>query len=91
MQAFGQDSPARAEPTDPTGIDSSGSGDSATFHGITREISFPVIPKRAGHKINVRGGFDINLSDYKVPRPALLGVAVKDKLAISFDLWAPEE
>lgn len=62
-----------------------------TFHGITREISFPVIPKRADHKINVRGGFDINLSDYKVTRPSLLGVAVKDKLTISFDLWAPEE
>jgi polyisoprenoid-binding protein YceI len=62
-----------------------------TFHGITREISFPVIPKRVDHKINVKGGFDINLSDYKVARPSLLGVAVKDKLTITFDLWAPEE
>jgi polyisoprenoid-binding protein YceI len=61
-----------------------------TFHGVTREISFPVVPGRANHKINVKGGFEINLSDFKVERPALLGVAVKDKLNVSFDLWAPE-
>jgi len=61
-----------------------------TFHGVTREISFPVIPRRANHKINVKGGFEINLSDFKVARPALLGIAVKDKLNVSFELWAPE-
>lgn len=59
-----------------------------TFHGVTRPIDFLVTPKVEGGKVNVKGGFAIKLSDYRVKRPSLMFVPVEDKLTIEFDLYS---
>ena len=59
-----------------------------TFHGQTHPVNFHVTPHFAGKKVEITGGFAINLSDYKVSRPSLLFIPVEDKLTISFDLFS---
>lgn len=55
-----------------------------TFHGITKEITFDVLPKWDNNKLTVTGNFIISLTEFKIERPSLLMIPVKDELRFSF-------
>jgi polyisoprenoid-binding protein YceI len=55
-----------------------------TFHGITKEITFDAMPKWESDKLTVTGNFVISLTEFKVERPSLLMIPVKDELRFSF-------
>ena len=43
-----------------------------TFHGVTKNIYIAGVAKWTDSKLVVNGSFDISLTAFKVPRPALL-------------------
>ena len=56
------------------------------FHGIKKEIIIPVNFILDDKKIVVDADFSISLSDYKIKRPSLLTIKMKDDIAIKFFL-----
>ena len=56
------------------------------FHGIKKEITIPVNFILDGKKIEVDANFTISLSDYKIKRPSLLTIKMKDSITIKFFL-----
>ncbi len=57
-----------------------------TFHGIRHPLDFVVTPIYLKDKIEIKGGFVVLLSDYKVERPALLFVPTANDLHIDLDV-----
>jgi Uncharacterized conserved protein len=55
-----------------------------TFHGVTKEITFDAIPKWESSKLTVTGNFVISLTEFKIERPSLLMIPVKDELRFLF-------
>jgi len=55
-----------------------------SFHGITREISFPLTMEHKSGETICDGGFEANFSDYKVERPSLLLISIGDKFGVKF-------
>jgi polyisoprenoid-binding protein YceI len=55
-----------------------------TFHGVTKEIIFDALPKWESNKLTVTGNFVISLTEFKIERPSLLMIPVKDELRFSF-------
>ena len=51
-----------------------------TFHGVTKDIYIAAMTKWTDKKLIVNGSFDISLTVFKVPRPALLLIPVSDDL-----------
>lgn len=51
-----------------------------TFHGVTKNIYIAGAAKWTDSKLVVNGSFDISLTAFKVPRPALLLIPVSDDL-----------
>ncbi|NJD22928.1 MAG: YceI family protein [Melioribacter sp.] len=51
-----------------------------TFHGITKDIVISAFTKWSNNKLMVNGNFDISLTEFKVERPSLLLIPVKDGL-----------
>ncbi len=62
-----------------------------TFAGQTRPVDFRVLHEIRDGKVRVLGSFSINLPDYGVKPPSLLGMAVEDKVDIRFDLYARDD
>ena len=56
------------------------------FHGIKKEITIPVNFTLDDKKIKVDADFSISLTDYKIKRPSLLTIKMKDEIAIKFFL-----
>ena len=56
------------------------------FHGIKKEITIPVNFTLDDKKIKVDADFSISLTDYKIKRPSLLTIKMKDDIAIKFFL-----
>jgi len=56
------------------------------FHGIKKEITIPVNFTLDDKKIIVDADFSISLSEYKIKRPSLLTIKMKDDIAIKFFL-----
>jgi polyisoprenoid-binding protein YceI len=54
-----------------------------TFHGITNVIVFNATAKWSDDKLIITGAFDLSLTAFKVERPSLLMVPVKDNLQFS--------
>ena len=55
-----------------------------TFHGVTRPITIDAVTKWDNNKVTVTGNFVISLTEFKVERPSLLMIPVKDELKFSF-------
>jgi polyisoprenoid-binding protein YceI len=55
-----------------------------TFHGVTKSITFDIVPKWDNNKLTVTGNFVISLTEFKVERPSLLMIPVKDELKFLF-------
>ena len=51
-----------------------------TFHGVTKEIYIEAFSKWTENQLTVNGSFNISLTEFKVPRPALLLIPVEDNL-----------
>lgn len=56
-----------------------------TFHGVTKDITIPTQVKWSDKKIFVSGKFDISLTAFKVERPSLLMIPVKDDLRFTLN------
>ena len=56
------------------------------FHGVKKEITIPVNFILDDKKIIVDADFSVSLSDYKIKRPSLLTIKMKDEIAIKFFL-----
>ncbi|MCX6170546.1 MAG: YceI family protein [Ignavibacteriales bacterium] len=54
-----------------------------TFHGITKDIVISAATKWTNNKLIVNGNFNISLTAFKVERPSLLLIPVKDTLKFS--------
>ena len=55
-----------------------------TFHGITKDIIIDATTSEAAGKLVVKGNFSISLTAFKIERPSLLLIPVKDELRFSF-------
>ena len=56
------------------------------FHGIKKEMVIPVNFNTDNQKIIVDTSFSISLSDYKIKRPSLLTIKMKNDITIKFYL-----
>jgi polyisoprenoid-binding protein YceI len=61
-----------------------------TLHGVTRPVSVPVSGKVSGGKINAKGSFTINQTDYGLTIISIMGgiISVHDPVTINLDLTA---
>jgi polyisoprenoid-binding protein YceI len=57
-----------------------------TFHGVTKPIEITGSLKEAGKKLQISSDFSILLTDYKITKPTLLGVACDNELKMTFDV-----
>jgi polyisoprenoid-binding protein YceI len=55
-----------------------------TFHGITKDVTLSAAVKWEANKLVIDGWFDISLTEFKVERPSLLLIPVKDILKFTF-------
>ena len=55
---------------------------SLSFHGITKEFNIPVELKENNESIIVTSDFSIMLTDFKIKRPALLTIKIRNQVDI---------
>lgn len=55
-----------------------------TFHGVTRPVVIFATKKTEGNQLHVEGRFEINMKDYGVNPPSLMGMKTKEKINIDF-------
>ena len=53
-----------------------------SFHGITKEFIIPVSFKKEENTIYVESDFSIMLTDFKIKRPSLLTVKIRNQVDI---------
>jgi polyisoprenoid-binding protein YceI len=51
-----------------------------SFHGITKELTVPVNLDKDNETVIVSSDFSIMLSDFKIKRPALLTVKIRNQI-----------
>lgn len=56
------------------------------FHNVQREITFTALQQTEGDKILISGGFQVDMTQYKVKPPSLLGMAVNKLIQLKFHL-----
>jgi polyisoprenoid-binding protein YceI len=57
------------------------------FHGVKHNISFDAYKSRNHNKSEIKGAFDIKMTDYKIEPPSLMGISTDDKIHIDFDVF----
>lgn len=57
------------------------------FHDVTKSITFTAVSKVKKDKIEVTGNFEIDMTEYKVEPPSLMGVATDKEIKLSFDIF----
>jgi polyisoprenoid-binding protein YceI len=57
-----------------------------TFHGVTKPIEITGTLKEAGKKLQINSDFTVLLTDYKITKPTLLGVASENELKMKLDV-----
>lgn len=55
-----------------------------TFHGVTKPVALQVVRKETGGKMTLTGEFPVNMSDYNIERPSLMGMKTDDGMVIRF-------
>ena len=61
-----------------------------TFHNVTKTIPVKVSEKFNGNETIFDGDFNISLTEFKIKRPSLLLMPVKDKLELQFNIVVPQ-
>ena len=59
-----------------------------TFHGVTREIEFPITVKQQATSVEVAGGFTVMMQDYQIESPTLLGIKTKEDIRFQLKVLA---
>lgn len=54
------------------------------LHGITKPITVNARSSLSGNKMSIEGTFPVQLKDYNIEIPALLGIKIKDEVKIRF-------
>jgi len=52
------------------------------FHGVTKPVTFDATYKITDQRIEVTGRFTVNMSDFKIESPSLMGMSAKDEIVI---------
>lgn len=56
------------------------------FHGVSRPISFQATRKKAASALVINGKMDVNMTDYAVKPPSLMGMSTKENISLSFTM-----
>jgi polyisoprenoid-binding protein YceI len=59
------------------------------FHGVRQNVTFEAEQQLTNKKMIVNGSFPISLEAFKVKRPSIFGMAVKDEVLITFHMVYP--
>lgn len=59
-----------------------------TFHGVSREIEFPITIKPNATTVEVSGGFVVQMQEYQIESPTLLGIKTKEDIRLKFKVLA---
>lgn len=57
-----------------------------SFHGVNKDISFVAEKSGNKNKIQVKGVFEIKMTDFNVERPSLMALPTDDEIKITFDV-----
>jgi polyisoprenoid-binding protein YceI len=57
-----------------------------TFHGVTKPIEIKAKKTVSKGNIKIEGKFDINMKDYGVEPPGLMGVRADEKISLNFNM-----
>ena len=63
-------------------------GGTLLLHGVSREIRLPVRARPDGDAVRLTATLPLKMSDYQIPIPKLLFIAVDDQVQVSFDVLA---
>lgn len=55
-----------------------------TFHGVNKPLIFEVSTAEKGGKLEVKGGFTVQLSDFDISRPSLMGIPTNEEIKVEF-------
>ncbi len=58
------------------------------LHGVKRQIVLPVRARQEGEAVRLTGRVPLQMSDYGIPIPRFLLLAVEDRVVVSFDVLA---
>jgi len=53
-----------------------------TLHGVTRPLAIPGTVRFEGEKILFEGQFETKITDWKMKRPSLMGIKVRDQVQV---------
>jgi polyisoprenoid-binding protein YceI len=56
------------------------------FHGVTKPIEVKAKKAASGDNLKIEGKFEINMKDYGVEPPGLMGVKADEKISLSFHM-----
>jgi polyisoprenoid-binding protein YceI len=62
-----------------------------TLHGVTRELAVPVRVREDGALVRLEGERPLRMSDYGIPIPTFLFLAVEDQVTMRFQVTARRE
>lgn len=57
-----------------------------TFHGITKSFSITAVRKGTDKTVVVSGKMNINMPDFEVKPPSLIGMSIRDNIRIDFTM-----
>ena len=57
-----------------------------TFHGVTKPIEVKAKKAASDDNLKIEGKFEINMKDYGVEPPGLMGVKADEKISLSFNM-----
>jgi len=57
------------------------------FHGIDQLIAFEITKKTIDNKTEVTGNFNVQMTQFKIKPPSLMGIAADDDIKMSFKLF----
>lgn len=55
-----------------------------SLHGVTQSVSFGAEQKLVNNKLEVTGSFNVNMKQYKIDPPSLMGMAVDENFKVEF-------
>ena len=54
------------------------------FHGTIKSVTFDAVIKTTSDGIEISGTFSINMTDYEIDIPSLMGMPAKDEITLKF-------
>ena len=57
-----------------------------TFHGVAKPVTLQATTKETAGKITLTGEFPVNMTDYKIERPSLMGMKTEDAMVLRFNV-----